>query len=422
MKSLLCSFLFLSAALLAAAEPELNFWFNPVKYFFHLTPEQKTELLNQVQYLSSTSSLKNLYRNDKMPLNETFMEKARNANAQTLMPSAISTSVQQVKSARAAGFKVGFAVGDLNAVVAGLTKRPDFLLLDQTQTPELIRQKLMQDLSNKVVPYTGMIDIAKKGDWVWNGESARTRTPETDLRIMSYNILACYWNHEPAVIPRVPMLKKMLEEMKPDVAGLQEVDRFWYKEAMGKLGVYRFANNGDHMSQLVYNPERVKELEGGVFQITDGVIRCVNWAKFKDIKTGKEFIVGSTHWNLRAKQREEDGRMMAKFVLRQQAAHGCPVFICGDYNSPVTETGFQTFLRETKFVDAAENAKVTENKKISSYFYLQLFTAPRANVPHIDHVTYNPQFSEALSARLILSETTLRLSDHLPLVVDYQWK
>ena len=88
----------------------------------------------------------------------------------------------------------------------------------------------------------------------------------------------------------------------------------------------------------------------------------------------------------------------------------------------MTETGFQTFLRETKFVDAVENAKVAENKKISSYFYLQVFTAPRANVPHIDHVTYNPQFSEALSARLILSETTLRLSDHLPLVVDYQWK
>ena len=263
------------------------------------------------------------------------------------------------------------------------------------------------------------------GEAVFNYPDAVGKTPGSNLRVVTHNILGA--NAKESIWPikdRIPRMVEMIHKLQPDFAGFQEVDTIWLSGLAERIAPWKFARNpyDDNMCAVIYDGRKYRQIDGGVYALcgeAEKYIRCLRWTLLENIRTGKKFIVTNTHWYVDTRMREQNAKVMADHMKKLIARFpGIPFFCTGDFNSRLTDKLFVKMLKELGFKDSVGSAAVTENRDFGSSFdpvNKKLF--PGKN--HVDHIIVSGSV-KVLSAKLFVGGTLLELSDHLPVVADFE--
>lgn len=281
------------------------------------------------------------------------------------------------------------------------------------------------------------------------------------LRFVTFNIWGDYFGNP--VQERVDGVAQVLERQQPDVISLQEVTPRWWKsglfERLGKLGYVtlrgdetnallragatrnvkkwspRFVNH----EPLVFNGKRLKLLDQGLefFHLHLQPEKSVTWAVLEDRTDGRRFLAFATHFWWQTNGAESD--MLREFNARRILAIAeevrkkwgatLPVIGGGDLNTYPGTWALQAFAA-AGWSNAATSA--AQRSPVSSHHgnpvrgedgrYHGKQREPNNNARFaIDHVFYTPGI-KGLRQDIDLSQTALDVSDHSPVVVDFEVK
>ena len=260
---------------------------------------------------------------------------------------------------------------------------------------------------------------------VFNYPDAVGKTPGSNLRVVSYNILAGKWGEKYwPVKTRLPKIVGVIHKLQPDFAGLQEVDGIWYKMLADQIAPWKFAGNpyDKSMCAIIYDSRKYRRIDGGVYALdtrSNMYIRCLRWTLLENIQTGAKIIVTNTHWQLNVPKRLNNSALMAGFIKELETRFpGIPFFCTGDYNSQLKHKEFDNLLKATGFKDAVASATVTENREFGSVFR----PSAKKLVPrrtHIDHIVVSSGV-KVLSAKMVVGNSLFSASDHLPIMADFE--
>ncbi len=248
------------------------------------------------------------------------------------------------------------------------------------------------------------------------------KSPER-IRLMTYNILADSVGFEgtPAET-RAEGVCAILEDISPDVCGLQETSRKWFACIFNNTN-YKFIHPVRSaffatMTTLIYNPETVTLVSFGEQVFTNGnnsPLRRMVWGVFRHKETDKLFAVVNTHFSL------NDGNFTDNTTPLTQALElitlckelksvfNCPVFPLGDFNTKRSTKKTPSPIYDilcTAFQDTKNLSEVVSNGENTSKKTLL-----------IDHIF---SFGDArITHHATLSQTYFKeLSDHYPIFCD----
>ena len=251
------------------------------------------------------------------------------------------------------------------------------------------------------------------------------KTPGSNLRVVSYNILAGKWGESYwPVRNRAPKIAGIIHKLQPDFAGLQEVDHIWYKLLADRIFPWKFAKTpyDENMCAIIYDSRKYRQIDGGVYALSSEKkkhIRCLRWTLLKNIQNGKKIIVTNTHWELNVPSRLKNSALMADFIKKLKARFPGIMFFCtGDFNSRLKHKEFDNMLKATGFKDAVDSAAVAENSEFSSLFRPSVQKIVKGT--HIDHIVVSSEVS-VLSAKMIVGKSLFTASDHLPIMADFKF-
>ena len=171
------------------------------------------------------------------------------------------------------------------------------------------------------------------------------------LKVMSYNIRngeaddgTNSWKY------RWPATIAMLEEVKPDVFGVQEAYDYQvnliteYARDYKSAGVGREdgKKDGEHMS-IFWNKKTIKMIKWGTFWLSEtpetpskgwdaACYRTATWALMKDKKTGKKFYYVNTHLDHRGAEAQKNGLQLIVDRIASINPEGYPMVLTGDFN------------------------------------------------------------------------------------------
>ena len=393
------------------------------KAYFSIPFKERQELVRSVKLVKRPESPVTKVENGL--LNENVFDLAVRENAKLVSGIHFRVSYGQVEAFRKKNIKVMIEKAEnISEVINAILKKPDYILVsEELDIAKLYELLLLEDPGVEFEPYNTRLDSCSPGyGAVCNYQSAAVRPEKSQLRIMSYNILAQIFSHQPLAETRVDDIVSIIKHFAPDIAGLQEVDKIWYKTLEKPLEPYRFVKQkspdlqGNVSCNIIYDSRRYRQLDGDVLKFTDMWLRCFHWAMFEDIASGRRFIVTNTHWALTVEQRIDNAELMVKYVRELEKKYKVPVFCTGDFNSRLASQELQLFLKKSGMADSVAVAEHKENDVIGSCFATAFYHLPMKN-GHIDHVLV-PAGVQVQASKLILDEKLLKPSDHLPLVVD----
>ena len=279
-----------------------------------------------------------------------------------------------------------------------------------------------------------------------NDPNASVRTENSNVRVMSFNILASDWNNNPPVKDREDLFRDVIARYAPDVVGMQEVNAEWYETLKADFGTYRFVNEKNNRirgyvnySTIAYNTETVTLVKYGQTAFTVNMNKnCRNlmWAIF-ELKSdpGKRFMVTSTHWDLTSERRVAEAIEMGGILKILEQWYKIPMFCTGDYNAREVSDEYKTFVECTSFKSSkfcAENRGLvassshlgdgtgTAEDYSSGYWKLGVASYRQKcinTINTIDHIFASPD-ANVLYYDTVIDETALEASDHCPIYID----
>ena len=178
----------------------------------------------------------------------------------------------------------------------------------------------------------------------------KTAGPDT-LSVISFNIRmgegkdgTNSWQY------RCPASLLMINELKPDILGLQEAYYYQVLFLTENLRDYKAAGvgredgkkDGEHMS-ILYNRKTVSLKKWGTFWLSEtpdepsvgwdaACKRTATWAIMKDRRTGNSFLYVNTHLDHVGKQAQEKGLALIMDRIAELNTSGLPVILTGDFN------------------------------------------------------------------------------------------
>ncbi len=208
----------------------------------------------------------------------------------------------------------------------------------------------------------------------YRGKDRVEFTTEADVRIMSYNILSDDFSDSLPLIPRVSAVIGCILEYKPDVVGLQEVSKNWYKyfkeylkDEYVLINTNILGKEDNNYTGLAYRKETVELLESDLMFYSVGNnqrLRLINTGVFKLKATGQTFVVTNTHYNANhggdnTKQRTIQATELIAKIKEYATKYNCPVFSTGDYNCDETTTPYKLMIEEGSLLSSKDSAKET---------------------------------------------------------------
>ena len=296
-------------------------------------------------------------------------------------------------------------------------------------------------------------DTTLKAKWKFsetffdNDPNAGVRTDGSDIRIMSFNILASDWSNKPAVKGRDDKVRDVVTRYQPDVIGMQEVNAEWYESLKSEFMTYKFVNENKikihgnvNYSTIAYNTEKVTLIKWGQSAyVVNYNKNCRNfmWAIF-EMKNdpGKRFIVTSTHFDLTSDRRVHQAIEIAGLLKILEKKYDLPIFCTGDFNMREPSKEYYTFTELTSY----NSSKFCAEKKglvaatshlgdgtgsaddyTSGYWKLGKVSYRQKEidtVQSIDHIFASPE-TRILYYDTVADETALEASDHNPIYADF---
>lgn len=300
---------------------------------------------------------------------------------------------------------------------------------------------------NKVTSDVTLTAKWKFSDSFYNNDpNASVRAEGSNLRIMSFNILASDWSNKPAVKGRDDKVRDVISRYKPDVVGLQEVNAEWYESLENNFSTYKLVNEDNNKinfkvnySTIAYNTETVNLIRWGQSAYMVNYNKnCRNfmWAIFElKSEPGKQFMVTSTHFDLTSDRRVHQAIEMSGLVRIIEGIFKIPVYCTGDFNMREDSEEYMTFMEMLSY----KSAKYASEKKglvavtthlgdgtgsaddyTSGYYKLGKVSYRQSkinSIKSIDHI-FVPEETRVLYYDTIVDETALEASDHCPIYAD----
>lgn len=251
-------------------------------------------------------------------------------------------------------------------------------------------------------------------------------TPKDSLIVMSYNVRTSVKDDgENSWENRKEASKAMLEEVKPDIFGVQEARLDQERYIAGQcpeyipFGVGRDdgADEGERAS-VFYNRNTLEMLDGGTWWLSETpdvpsvgwdakYPRTATWVLMKDLRSGKQFYFVNTHLDHKGAQARRNGLVMIVEKIREMNPD-IPLVLTGDFNvepsDPCLEDLDQLMLSARKVA-----AKTTDAPSCNG------FKKPATKT--IDYI-YFTGFSQAAEFAVLDGEYAGKafISDHYPIV------
>ncbi len=261
--------------------------------------------------------------------------------------------------------------------------------------------------------------------------SRTSRTPGSDIRVMSFNILHENYNDRLPLTERARKVASVISAYRPDAAGLEEVSEAWH-ESLDSLfgGSYAFIPDdipgaGPSYSTVIYNTSTAELLGYGTTvyaAATNSQLRNLTWARLRRKSDGQEYIVTSTHWDInshadeRVLQAKENGVLTSGLISK----YGLPVFACGDYNRSETTAEFTGFLAATGMKDSkltALSSGLAERGGKSTHTVGKMLSGSSDGSVCIDHIVCTPD-AEIKYYTTVIDGEAIDSSDHCPIFID----
>ena len=302
-------------------------------------------------------------------------------------------------------------------------------------------------------------------DWrtAWRPEVAPLPKAEP-MRFMTFNIWGDYFGNP--VEERQDGVAATIIKERPSFVALQEMTRNWYEGTLVKtlaeagyvtlrgdedMAFYRaYAENGIREGEvrkyrnwvnhepIAYDARRFACLESGVefYHLILQVEKSVTWGVFEDRTSGRRVIVFGTHlwWQKKTVQdmalRELNVRKVVEKMQALRMKWGdLPVIGGGDLNCDNTSTALK-FFKMSGYVDAEEVADERDNRPSEHTSPVRdPVTGKYHGIPgeigkerhtFLDHVFFTPGTIHATKHRVIVDQEALDVSDHSPVVVDFE--
>ena len=279
------------------------------------------------------------------------------------------------------------------------------------------------------------------------------------LKFMSFNIWGDYFGNP--VSEREAGVEAAIRKARPDVVSLQEVTPNWYKSPMfanlenagyvivrgdEDAALRRAAFSGERTDRhinhepLLYRADRLNMLDCGTdfFHLSLSKSKSVTWAVLEDKTCGRRFVAFATHFWWQANGPESDAirELNARHVLslladmRRKWGADLPAILGGDLNS-VVQSPAHEMLRSGGFMNAASTADVRSphnshhgnpTRGADGRYHGALRTA-NEDVPEnsIDHVYYTRGI-HAMRHEIVTDQVALDVSDHSPVVVEFEFE
>ena len=171
------------------------------------------------------------------------------------------------------------------------------------------------------------------------------------LKVMSYNIRygsaddgTNSWKY------RWPATVEMLNDVKPDVFGVQEALDFQVEFISEMVRDYKGygvgredgKHDGEHMA-IFWNKKTIKMIKSGTFWLSEtpekpsmgwdaACYRTATWALMKDKKTGKKFYFVNTHLDHVGREAQKNGLKLIVDRIASINPEGYPMVLTGDFN------------------------------------------------------------------------------------------
>ena len=254
------------------------------------------------------------------------------------------------------------------------------------------------------------------------------RASGTELRVMTYNILAAHWTEYMDVSLRYEPFKSVIDVYDPDIVGLQEVCAKWLKLITNGLSdkygiIHPQTPDGlfPNFSPIIYKKDRFEVVKQGLEYLTPqgpNYIRLVNWAIFKDKQTGKLLVFFNTHWDPTSGPHGSDNAKIVNKVLADNPDVKY-AFSTGDYNAKPDTKEYTAFMTQTGLLNASDVAKAAGTLKNDAGGCATVGTIKENITTHgpIDHVIITESVG-VLSFETILWNKVEQVSDHAPKYAD----
>ena len=254
------------------------------------------------------------------------------------------------------------------------------------------------------------------------------RAEGSEMRVMTYNILAAHWTEYMDVQLRYEPFKAVLDTYDPDIVGLQEVCTKWIQllnngisDKYGIIHPRTPDNLHPNFSVIIYKKDRFEVVKQGLEYLTPqgpNYIRLVNWVILKDKQTGKLVAFFNTHWDPSSGPHGADHAKILNKVMEENPDVKY-VFSTGDYNAKPGTEAYTTFITQTGLLNASDVAKAAGTLKNDAGGCAVVGTNKESlttNGP-IDHIIISNNV-KVLSFETILWNRVEQVSDHAPKYAD----
>jgi len=173
--------------------------------------------------------------------------------------------------------------------------------------------------------------------------SALQHKPEC-LRLATYNVLYNRYDHTLEDInrwpQRLPRIVELLNEMRPDILGVQELYSDQLEDLLKYVGeTYAFFScpyEEGELNGIFYRKDRFKLIDSHVWYMTSPpnapISDTLTMVQLKDLQTGKSIAVFNTHFTFsKIDKRELQARFIAEHI--QSFAQKMPYVLTGDLNT-----------------------------------------------------------------------------------------
>jgi endonuclease/exonuclease/phosphatase family metal-dependent hydrolase len=261
-------------------------------------------------------------------------------------------------------------------------------------------------------------------------------TTNPPLCVMTYNLRYASSTPPNAWPDRRPLVREVIQSIKPDVIGTQEGLHAQLLDVATDLPDYSWVGVGrndgktnNEFMAVFYLKSRLEALSTNHFWLSDtpeisgsatwgnSNRRMVTWLKFRDRATGGEFFFFNTHFDHQVQlAREKSAELLRKRVTALETK--LPVLLVGDFNANAGRNKAYAILTEDNFFkDSWTQAKERRNEGWNSF---NGFKAPEKNDERIDWILTRGGII-ANRAEIVLFERNGQFpSDHFPVVSSLQ--
>ena len=247
-------------------------------------------------------------------------------------------------------------------------------------------------------------------------DTVASPTLSDEFIILDYNV----WMHTTGQEARVRSVLQTIEEISPDLMGLQECTHEWMafltEKFSGEYGIIGEGRDGtgtdtDQFNPILYRKDKFTLIDSGTrwlsetpevkyTKVPDSTYeRIFTFAVLEEKSSGKQFVFISTHFDHQGGQADQASCMAASISQFRDM----PMFMCGDYNG----SGVANVMRDYGYV----NSKKVALNKVND-------VGTMSGGSEIDFI-----FTNGIGSNVTYYEvgTENESSDHFPLVIKIKF-